>query len=54
MYNLDQARKRYFDGLVQDYSIFIAKALEILQSCIKPLICIPIIFHGLSLPQLQL
>ena len=26
----------YIDGLVQDYSISIANALEILQSCIKP------------------
>ena len=26
----------YIDGLVQDYCIFIANALEILQSCIKP------------------
>ena len=29
----------YFDGLVQDYSISIANALEILQSCTKPSIC---------------
>ena len=26
----------HFDGLVQDCSISIANALEILQSCIKP------------------
>ena len=26
----------YIDGLVQDYSISIANALEILQSCTKP------------------
>ena len=29
----------YMDGLVQDYSISIAKALDILQSCTKPVIC---------------
>ena len=27
---------KYFDGLVQDYSMSIAYSLEILQSCIKP------------------
>ena len=30
----------YIDGLVQDCSISIANALEILQSCTKPSICI--------------
>ena len=29
----------YVDGLVQDYSNSIANALELLQSCTKPLIC---------------
>ena len=29
----------YFDGLVQDYSNSIANALELQQSCTKPLIC---------------
>ena len=28
-----------FDGLVQDCSISIANAMEILQSCTKPLLC---------------
>ena len=29
----------YIDGLVQDYSNSIANALELLQSCIRPSIC---------------
>ena len=34
----------YIDGLVQDYSISSANALEILQSCTKPSIS----FYGIS------
>ena len=30
----------YMDGLVQDFSNSIANALELLQSCTKPSICI--------------
>ena len=32
-------QQRDIDGLVQDCSIFIANALEILQSCAKPSVC---------------
>ena len=35
----------HIDGLVQDYSNSIAKALELLQSCTKPSICIIISFY---------
>ena len=34
----------YFDGLVQDCTISIANAMEILQSCIKPSIFNPIFY----------
>ena len=38
-----------FDGLVQDYSISIANAMEILQSCTKPSICCCIMQHYFSI-----
>ena len=31
--------EHHIDGLVQDCNNFIANALELLQSCTKPLIC---------------
>ena len=36
--NLWDLTVKHIEGLVQDYSISIANALEILQSCTKPLI----------------
>ena len=37
----------YIDGLVQDYSNSIAKALELLQSCTKPSILFIKVVDGL-------
>ena len=37
---------QYISGLVQDCSISILNAMEILQSCIKPLICNYMDWHG--------
>ena len=39
MYNVDLVIDNIMDGLVQDWSNSIANALELLQSCTKPLIC---------------
>ena len=42
---VDVVHQFYFDGLVSDCSIFIANALEILQSCNKPLISSRLMFR---------
>ena len=39
MYNVELVIDNIMDGLVQDCSNSIADALELLQSCTKPLIC---------------
>ena len=42
-------KHKHIDGFVQDCSISSALAMEILQSCTKPLICLP-----LAIPKLMI